>query len=75
MLVAEERIFPGCKLQPVGEPLGLVTCRKQGSEYFWFCPSQYHSYLSKMFLLMLSADKLLATPCFRLALTLFCPSC
>lgn len=74
ILVAEEGIFPGCKLQPVGEPLGLVPCRKRGREYFWFCPSQYHPYLSKVFLLMLSADRLLATLCFRLALA-FCPSC
>lgn len=71
MLVAEGNFLPSCKLQPVGESLVLFICRKQRREGFilgfFLVSSQCHPYLSKMFLLMLSADKLLTTEFLRLA--------
>lgn len=70
MLVAEGN-FLSCKLQPVRESLVLFICKKQSREgfilVFFFVSSQCHPYLSKMFLFMLSADKLLTTLFFRLA--------
>lgn len=73
MLVAGGNFPPSCKLQPVGESLLLFICRKQGREEFFVCfvgvfvSSWCHPYLSEMFLLMLSADKLLTTQFLRLA--------
>lgn len=67
MLVAEGNFLLSCKLQPVRESLVLFICKKQSREGgVFFVSSQCHPYLSKMFLFMLSADKLLTTLFFRL---------
>lgn len=64
VLFAEEKFLPSGKLQPVGEPLCLFICKKAGQGAFCSCfvSSQRHPYLSKMFLLMRSADKSVGCP-------------
>lgn len=74
MLVAEGSFLPSCKLQPVGESLGLSAESRVVRVLlggFFLVGSQCHPYLSKIFLPVLSADKFLTTQFLRLACTFF----
>lgn len=71
MLVAEGNFLPSCKLQPVGESLGLSAesrvVRVLFGGFFFLVSSQCHPYLLKIFLSVLSADKFLTALFLRLA--------
>lgn len=70
MLVAEENFLPNCKLQPVGESLGLSAESRVVRVLFWgfffLVSSQCHPYLSKKFFSVLSAGEFLTTQFLRL---------